>query len=113
MTSGALLLPAGGLGLAGVAISGAWALAKGFGAAKKAGGDDGGEGIRKATKGLRGKILPCDACRGSGKKPCQFCRGTKLMKGFMNTTVPCVPCQQTGTLGRPCPECSGMGYFTP
>lgn len=67
---------------------------------------------RRAKK-LRGKIIPCKPCDGTGLKRCQFCEGTLLMKGFLGNQVPCVPCQGKGTLGRPCPECKGVGFFTP
>lgn len=88
--------------LAGVVLH----LARGFGTAK--------EGSPKQNgKKLRGKVLPCPTCKGTGNKPCQFCQGTTLMVGFLGKKVPCVPCQGKATLGRPCVDCGGMGFFTP
>lgn len=97
-------------------------LAKGFGRPRpktnsnsgpESGPDDATAGMpsRKDMKAARRNLLPCNTCAGKGKKPCQFCDGTTLMVGFLGTRVPCVPCQGKGTLGRPCPECGGMGFF--
>jgi hypothetical protein len=58
-----------------------------------------------------GKLKPCLDCAGTGKKPCQFCKGTKFMKGFLGDCVSCVPCQATGTLGITCKGCSGLGFL--
>lgn len=93
--------------LAGLALH----MARGFGAKKKPPEDAGSE--LRAVRKLRGKIVPCTTCKGSGKKPCQFCDGTTLMRGFLGELVPCVPCQGKATLGRPCVDCNGLGYFTP
>lgn len=67
----------------------------------------------RSIKSMRGKVIPCEECGGTGKRPCQFCQGTKLMVGFLGQRVPCVPCEATGTLGRICQRCDGAGFMMP
>lgn len=101
------------------------AAAKGFGASRRPGGGGaaaagGGFGIPagshragapRASKGSGGKLRPCEPCGGTGLKRCAFCRGGGVMIGYLGASVPCVPCEQKGTMGRPCPDCGGMGFF--
>lgn len=68
---------------------------------------------RRSRKAIRGRVVPCKKCGGSGKKICQFCDGTTLMVGFLGNRVPCVPCEGTGTLGIKCKECGGDGFTIP
>lgn len=68
---------------------------------------------RRSRKAIRGRVVPCKKCGGSGKKICQFCEGTTFMAGFLGNRVPCVPCEGTGTLGIKCKECGGDGYTIP
>lgn len=65
---------------------------------------------RKKEKADRNKLMPCSQCRGTGKTICVFCKGTKIMSGFLGQKVPCVPCEQKGTLDRPCKHCNGMRF---
>lgn len=66
---------------------------------------------KKLKKAMRGKPMPCPDCPGNGLKPCNFCKGTKKMKGFYDILVPCVPCEATGTTGIKCKTCNGVGYL--
>lgn len=92
----------------GVAVAGgALLLAKGFGKRKENAGVPGG---RRQYR-LKGKLIGCEACFSKGKKPCVICKGSKVMTGFMGSTVPCVPCSGSGFTGRPCAECDGVGFF--
>lgn len=93
-----------------VAIGGAFHLSRGFGARKSKSEDD--DVSRSVFKRAKGKLVGCATCGSTGKKACQFCQGTKLMVGFLGKRVKCVPCQGTGTLGRPCPDCNGMGFLS-
>ncbi|OSX72110.1 hypothetical protein BU14_0465s0001, partial [Porphyra umbilicalis] len=96
------------------------AAAKGFGAARRPGGFGSPppasrgvlptDGVRSGSKGS-GKLRPCEPCAGTGLKRCAFCRGGGVMVGYLGAAVPCVPCEQKGTMGRPCPDCGGMGFF--
>lgn len=101
------------------------AAAKGFGASRRprgggaaaAGGGFGSPAgspraeAPRASKGSGGKLRPCEPCGGTGLKRCAFCRGGGVMIGYLGASVPCVPCEQKGTMGRPCPDCGGMGFF--
>ncbi|CAN8063564.1 unnamed protein product [Agarophyton chilense] len=85
--------------------------AGGFGKQSKSDPADSSQKQLKKLKTMRNRLISCSTCSGSGVKPCQFCQGTKLMVGFLGKRVPCVPCKQKGTLGRPCKDCSGMGFL--
>lgn len=67
----------------------------------------------KAAQRLRGKVLPCTECNGTGKRICKFCQGTTKMVGFLGNRVPCVPCEATGILNYPCAACKGDGFLVP
>lgn len=92
--------------LASVSLAALALAGKGFGAASNA-----GKGWKARAKERARKLVPCEACRGSGKKDCQFCEGGGMMVGFLQQRVKCVPCEGVGHLGRPCPACKGIGYF--
>lgn len=85
-------------------------LAKGFG--KPQPKDEGSEEQRekKRRKLMRGKPSPCPDCAGKGVKICNFCKGTKKMKGFYDTLVPCIPCESTGYSSFNCRACKGAGF---
>lgn len=67
----------------------------------------------KAAQRLRGKVIPCTECNGTGKRTCKFCQGTTKMVGFLGNRVPCVPCEATGILNYPCAACKGDGFLMP
>ncbi len=96
-----------------VVAGGTILLARGFGARDEDGDKKKGiPGGRRAYR-LKGKVIGCTTCSGTGKKPCLFCKGSKRMAGFLGADVACVPCDAKGTMGRPCVDCGGMGFFTP
>lgn len=102
-------VPPARLAVVGVAAaSSVFLLARGFGSSRKSNKEASEE--RQARK-LKGKIMGCTACGGTGKKPCPICKGSKRMSGFLGADVACVPCDAAGTLGRPCVECGGLGLF--
>ncbi|NLY94437.1 MAG: molecular chaperone DnaJ [Myxococcales bacterium] len=65
------------------------------------------------------RSVPCMSCRGTGAAPgsnpppCAECKGTgetKLKRGFLSSTRPCVACGGKGVrILEPCPSCSGRG----
>jgi hypothetical protein len=79
-----------GPGLEGMIVAAAaatvLALAKGFDSKSNA-----GKGWKARHKERKAKLAPCITCKGIGKKPCQFCKGTTLMKGFLGDRGDLVP----------------------
>lgn len=84
------------------------AAGRGFGSAKK-GQEFPNE--KKLYRKMKGKLVGCTTCGGSGKKACIVCKRSGVMQGLLGATVPCYPCQGKGISGRPCVDCKGAGFI--
>ena len=81
---------------------------RGFGAASKNKKNFPDE--RKLLRKMKGKLIGCVTCGGTGKKACIVCKRSGVMQGLLGATVPCYPCQGKGISGRPCLDCKGIGF---